>query len=255
MSWWWVDTEYSIHQVQYTLSTAYTEVQHTPSTASTPDCLSSLHSHDYELTPQCSFSFRRFSLQNRPPLASSPWQLKGKVTLSHSHGYELTNWWKESQHQAHRLSTALKYSSKLARLQSTSSHDHGLEVHLQTSTIRASKLTPSQPPSVSPKSHDYGLQVHISKLTRSRPPSVFPNSLDHGLKVRLIKASKCVYQLAWSRSWSVSVNTLDYRLQVHLQTCMITPSECISEFTQSLFTCAPQIALMHRLQPVQLYRV
>jgi hypothetical protein len=62
---------------ELTLSTAYTEysiyrVQHTPSTAYTQDCLSSLHSHDHELTPECSFSFRRASLQDRPSPASSP---------------------------------------------------------------------------------------------------------------------------------------------------------------------------------------
>jgi len=44
------------HDHELTLSTAYTEysihrVQHTPSTAYTQDCLSSLHSHDHELTP------------------------------------------------------------------------------------------------------------------------------------------------------------------------------------------------------------
>jgi len=70
-------TEYSIHRVQHTPSTAYTEysihrVQHTPSTASTQDCLSSLHSHDYKLTPGYSFSFWRASLHDRPPSASSP---------------------------------------------------------------------------------------------------------------------------------------------------------------------------------------
>ena len=86
-------------------------VQHTPSRASTQDCLSSLHSHDYELTPECSFSFRLTSLHDQPPSASSPWEAKGKVTLSHSHGCELTNWWIESQHRAHRPSTASKYSS------------------------------------------------------------------------------------------------------------------------------------------------
>jgi len=71
-------TEYSIHRVQHTPSTAYTEVQHRPkfslhrSTASTPDCLSSLHSHNYELTPECSVSFPHASLHDRPPSASSP---------------------------------------------------------------------------------------------------------------------------------------------------------------------------------------
>jgi hypothetical protein len=74
MSWHWVQhtqvqhtpsttyTKYSIHQVQHTPCTAYTkynihQVQHTPSTASTQDCLSFLHSHDYQLTPGCNISF------------------------------------------------------------------------------------------------------------------------------------------------------------------------------------------------------
>jgi len=80
-------TKYSIHQVQHTPSTVYTEysihwVQHTLSTASSQDWLSSLHSHDYELTSQCSNSFWHASLHDRPPSASSPWQLK---VNSHCH--------------------------------------------------------------------------------------------------------------------------------------------------------------------------
>jgi hypothetical protein len=72
-----VYTEYSIHRVQHTTSTAYTkysihQVQHTPSTASAQDCFSFHHSHDYKLTPECSFSFRRASLYNRSPSASCP---------------------------------------------------------------------------------------------------------------------------------------------------------------------------------------
>jgi len=104
-------TEYNIHWVQHTPSTAYTkysihQVQHTPSTAYTKysihwvqhmqDCFSFLHSHDYELTPECSFSFQCASLYNRLPSASSPWESKGKVTLSHSHVCQSTNWWIES---------------------------------------------------------------------------------------------------------------------------------------------------------------
>jgi len=90
----------SIHRVQRTPTTAYTkynihEVQHTQSTASTQDCLSSLHSYGYELTPECSFSFQCASLHDWPPSAISPWELKGKVTFSHSHSCELTHWWIE----------------------------------------------------------------------------------------------------------------------------------------------------------------
>ena len=89
-------------------------VQHTLTTASTHDCLSSLHCHQYELTHECSFSFRRTSLHNRLSSARSPGELKGKVTLSHSRGSKLTNWWIESQHPARRSSTTSKYSSNLA---------------------------------------------------------------------------------------------------------------------------------------------
>jgi len=85
------------------------QVQHTPSIASKEDCLSSLHSHDYELTAECSFSFWRAPLHQRPPSASSPWELKGKVTLSQSHSCKLTNGWIASQHPVRRPSTAAKY--------------------------------------------------------------------------------------------------------------------------------------------------
>jgi hypothetical protein len=69
-------TECSIHRVQ-----------HTPSTAYPYDCLSSLHSQDYELTPERSFGFQRVSLQidrHQPAVHKS---FKGKVTSSHSLGF------------------------------------------------------------------------------------------------------------------------------------------------------------------------
>jgi len=83
------------HDHELTPSTAYTmysihELQHTPSTASTQDCLFSIHSHDHQLTPECSFSFRHASLYQRLPSASFPSELNCKVTLSHSHHCEQT---------------------------------------------------------------------------------------------------------------------------------------------------------------------
>jgi hypothetical protein len=53
--------------------------------------LSSLHSHDQVLTTEYSFSFRRASRHECPPPASSPCELIGTVTLSHSHRCKLTN--------------------------------------------------------------------------------------------------------------------------------------------------------------------
>ena len=57
------------HNHELTLSIAYTEysihqVQHTPSIASTQDCLFSIHCHDYKLTPKYSFSFQLASLND-----------------------------------------------------------------------------------------------------------------------------------------------------------------------------------------------
>jgi len=88
-----VYTEYNIHRVQLTLSTAYTEPSISPKLSVLPS-----FSRDTELTLECSFSFRHGSLHDPTPPASSPWELKGNITSSHPHGCELTNWWIESQH-------------------------------------------------------------------------------------------------------------------------------------------------------------
>jgi len=170
----------SWHRVQHTLSTAL------------KDCLSSLHSHDYELTPECSFSFRHASIYDRPPSASSPWELKGNVTLSDSHGCELTNWWN---------TVSATNAPSINRL----------PVLIQSRSITASKC--------------------ISILARSRPPSASPNSLNHRLQVylqtRTITASICISE--FSRSWppSASPSSLDLGLQVHLSTRSITASKYI----------------------------
>jgi len=281
------------HDQELTPSTAYTEYKHTPSTSkdreqhtpSTPyprDWRSSLHSHDYKLTPECSFSFRRAPLHNWQPSASSLWEHNGKVDLSHSHGCELTNLCIESQHPVRRPSTASEYSSNHARSLppsvSPNSQDHGLQVYLQTHSImackfarasslkRISKLARSWPPSASPTSLDHGLQVHLqtcsitaSKCISKLPPLWPPSSCDHGLQVhlqtRLMMILECISMFGPSRSPSVSPNTLEYCLQVHLPTHSIMPSECISELTWLSVSGAPRIALEHRLQPVQIYRV
>jgi len=125
-------------------------VQHTTSTAFTQDWLSSLYSHDYELTPECRMSSQHASLLDRPPTASSPWELKGKVTLLHSHGCELTDWWIEFQDPACRSLTASQYSSKLTRSWPWSVFPNSLDYGLQVCSIMASKC-------ISPSSLDYGL--------------------------------------------------------------------------------------------------
>jgi hypothetical protein len=123
--------------------------------------------------------------------------------------------------------------------------DHGLQVHLHTRSITASKCISEL--------HDRGLHMHlqirsiaaskcisefklmsaskcISKLARSQPPSVSLNFHDYGLQTRKITASKCISKLVRSRPWSVSLSSLDRHFQEHLE------------------------LLKHRLQTVQIYR-
>jgi len=176
----------------------------------------------------------------------SPWELKSKVTLSESHGCELTNRWKESQHPARRPSTASKYSSKLARLRPPCSHHHGLQVHLQTRSIAASKyisnITPLRPPSASPNSLDRSLRVRMIRAFKC----ISPNSLYHGLQLHLqtclITASKCSSKLAWLPPWNVSPNSFNYGLLVQDKTCSITASEGISVLPSSSSSGACRIA-------------
>jgi len=117
---------------------------------------------------------------------------------------------------------ACKCISKLARSRppnaSRNSLDRGLQVHLQTRSIAASKCI-----------SEFNLisaSKCISDFTRSRPPSASPNSLDHGLPVHLqtrsITASKCISILAPVSNLarlpppSASPNSLDHGLGVYL---------------------------------------
>jgi len=156
--------------------------------------------------------------------------------LSHSHGFEFTNWWIESRHRAGRQSSFSKYLSNLAqsRPPSVSQHslDHDIQVDLQTCSITASRCLPTvawlQPPSL----QHHGLQVHIPKLTWSRPPSASPTLLDHGLQDCTIMASKCI-----------SPNSHDHGLQVYLHTHSITASK----FARSRPSSAPENLVDHYL--------
>jgi len=225
----------SWHQVQHSPSTIIHPAQHTPNTASTAACLSSHHSHDDKVTPECSFSSRCASLHDRLPSASSPWALKGTVTLAHSHRWKLTYWRIEAQHPARRPSTASEYESKLARLRPSSSHNRCLQVSIQTRSTTASEC--------------------IFKLAWLRPPTSLDQGLQVYLQTRSVTILECISKFTQSRHPSVSPNTLEDRLEVHLQSPLITASECCSEFCRSSFSGALWIALKHRLQSVRIYHV
>jgi len=75
----------------HALITSWHWVQYTQSSASPQDCMCSLHAHNYELTPECSFSFQHSFLHDWPRSASCSGKFKGIITLSHSLGCKLTN--------------------------------------------------------------------------------------------------------------------------------------------------------------------
>jgi len=232
MSWSWVDTEYSIHRVQEYTEHSIQWAQHPPKIVCLPFILQIT-----SLPLNAASAIRRASLHDQPPSASSPFELKGKVTWSHSHGCELTNWWIQSQHPARRPSIPSKNSSKLARLRPPRSHDHGPQMHLQTRSITASKCISQLPWLRPPNSLNHGVQVHlqthsitasqsISTLKRLWPAIASPNSHDHSLQVHLhsssIIASKCISKVAQLRH----PNLLDHGLQFRT----IVASKCIFKY-------------------------
>jgi len=137
--------------------------------------------------------------------------------------------------------------------------DHGLQLHLPTCSITASKSIYEL--------HDPGVEMDlqirsitaskcisvfnlisaskcISKLARVLPskcisqfpqswhPSASPNSTDYGVKDHTVTASKCILKLDRLRPASASLCSLDHGLPVHLQPRFITASKFISLFTQ-----------------------
>ena len=75
------------------------------------------------------------------------------------------------------------------------------------------------------------------------------------LLTRSFTISECISEVTRSGPSSISPNILDYRIKVHLWSCLITASTCITEFTVSAVPCTPPISHIHYLQPVQIYQV
>jgi len=195
MPWSRVNTEYSIHRVQHTPSTAYTEyrthrVRHTPSTAYTEYCIHHILHH-----PKI----------DRVPLPASLSSLSKPCWTQFPTFPQLrVNQWIVSQVPS-RLPPKLRL------------HIDRLLVLLQPRLIMAckciSKLARSQPPSASLSSLEYSLQVNHQPCS--------------------IMASKCFSEVTRSRPPRASPHSFDSSLQVYLQTRSITASECISKFTRS----------------------
>jgi len=99
--------------------------------------------------------------------------------------------------------TASKYSSSLARSWPPSASPNSFDHSLQVRTLMSSKY-------ISPNSLEDGLQVHLQTcsitaskgiftLAQLRPLSVSPISLNYGLQVCTITASECISKFTRSR--------------------------------------------------------
>jgi len=171
-----VNTEYSIHRVQHTPSTAYTE-----------DCIHwVLHLSTIHRLP-IPASFASLGKPYWTQISKFPW-LPGKK-------------WIESQLLSH-LPPDLPPADRPPPCTASISIDQGLQVHLQSRSITTSKfiskLAQSRPPSASPNWLYHQLQVDLC-VTQSRCPSASPMSLEHGLQCisefNLISACKCISEL------------------------------------------------------------
>jgi len=200
MPWARLNTEYSIHWVQHTQSTAYTEyyihrILHQPMMDQLP-----LPASLSSLGRPCCTQFSTFA----------------QLRVDHWIESQLLSRLAPSWITASRMNSSW-YASNLTRSwpPSASSNwfDHRLQVYLQSCTITATTFPQSPPSSVSPNSLDHGLQVHLQtgavtafkcisnlvqlrhwsphdhrlegilKFIYFRPPKISPNSLDYGLGV------------------------------------------------------------------------
>jgi len=99
----------------------------------------------------------------------------------------------------------------------TRTQSDGPELLLTLPASAISKIARSQPAGASPNWLDHGLQVHLH--TRSIAASKCYLQSDS------ITASNCIFKLARSRPPSASPNPLYHGLQVYLQTRSITASK------------------------------
>jgi len=195
MSWHWVQhtpstayTKYSIHQVQHTPSTVYTKysihrVQHTPDIV----CLHFiLKITSWPLNVAWPSGVPPYTIDRHHPALHENSKDQSPCHIAMVASTLTDEKSLSSQPAVHRLPLRIRPNSL----------DYGLQVHLQSRSIMASKC--------------------ISKCARLRPSS----SHDHGLQVQLhthlITASKCFSKLARSRPLSASPNSLDFSLQVYL---------------------------------------
>jgi hypothetical protein len=137
-----------------------------------------------------------------------------------------------------------------------------LEVVIETCSITASNFARLWPPSVSPHSLDYGLQVLLRSHSRMTSKCISQQAQlraaildDRGLQVHLQTRSNTVSKYISELTRFLPPCLDHHSLHMLWQDRSITASELISEFTHLSLLGTPRIALSYRFQPVQIYRM
>jgi hypothetical protein len=201
--WSWVDTKYSIQQVQHTPSTAYTEysiyrVSHPHMIVQLP-C--SLIVTSWPLDAALASIVPSYTID--PHMPALHHSFKCKFTWSYCYCCEVTNSWIEYQQLAHHPATASSSYQILL--------DHSFNVYLQTCSIMCVQLCT--------------ILASIIKLKLSR--------LQHAsayLQPPSTMACKYISWLTWSRSGSLSVSSLNHHFPAHLELLWCT-AYCQSRYT------------------------
>jgi len=229
-------------------------VQHPPSTPSTHSCLYSLHSHDYELTPECSIKSQCAFLQfdcHKPALhGSSMVKSSCHILTGASYCNSLMNrvllpGAPPIDHLQVIVQSRSFMASKCISKHSCHSFWLWLQVHATMASKCISNVARLWPPSASLSSLDLGLSVHlhtgsieasreISKLTQLRLPSASLSSRCHGLQVYIWTHSHMASKFGQTLPSSASPNPLDQGLGVHLYVHSSTAFKCICELARLL---------------------
>lgn len=174
----YINAQYSIREVQHTLSTACPEysihlVQQTPSTESTQDWLYCIHSHNHNISPKAASASGLSLYKIDCYKQNCQWEHKCQVNWSHSGRWELTNVQTVSKYslchpihwlQINCLQELLQFTlnmastclSKLTSPYLPTFYNDSLHVRLECYQIMASMIARSSPPYESPNSHNHG---------------------------------------------------------------------------------------------------
>jgi len=243
-------TKYSIHQVQHTPSTAYTKysihhVQHTPSTAYTKYSI-----HQVQYTPSAAYT--KYSiphLQHTPSTASTKYSIHWVQHLPSTAFTEYTMHWGQHACKIVCVHFTITITNLLLNVASASSTPlyrlTAFREALYGSVTCTVTLSHSESCNLTTQFRESQCEVclpltaaeHSSIYTGSLSASASPNSLDHSFQVCWIMASKVMPELHQLWPPSASPKLWDYGHQVPHWVHVMLVCKCMCKLGQSTHPC------------------